>query len=140
MWRITQCVIGAALAVIFSADPAHFALFLPADAKAPVLPKGARLTTVAEYPVPSADDLFKMAHADGSEWTWVEVQSWKKDGSIKGLLDNDPEDVPGLHSGSTVTVKEAELFDWVLHEEDGGFSGNATGELMLKRQGKTLPY
>jgi uncharacterized protein YegJ (DUF2314 family) len=74
--------------------------------------------------------------AGGNEWMWVEVTKLGKDGSIEGVLSNEPSDVPDLRSGSLVTVKRAELFDWSFTEADGTLQGNETGKVMLRRQGK----
>ena len=54
--------------------------------------------------------------------------------SYAELLANDPEDVPGLKSGSPVKVNEDELFDYIRHLADGGTEGNETGALMTKKQ------
>lgn len=74
--------------------------------------------------------------AGGNEWMWVEVTDIAKNGTITGLLANDPDDVPELESGQEVKVKEAELFDWILKAPDGSTTGNKTGDLMQKRLGK----
>ncbi len=74
--------------------------------------------------------------AGGNEWMWVEVTRLGAGGKIEGLLANDPDDVPELVSGSEVVVEEAELFDWMLQQADGGVMGNETGKVMQKRLAK----
>lgn len=74
--------------------------------------------------------------AGGNEWMWVEVSRMKANGTIDGMLSNDPADVPELHSGSPVTVKRADLFDWSFLGAAGEREGNETGKVMMRRQGK----
>ncbi|HRE17400.1 MAG TPA: DUF2314 domain-containing protein, partial [Rhodocyclaceae bacterium] len=74
-----------------------------AKAKLPALKKdflaglrpGEFIQVKAPFPTPKG----------GSEWMWVEVSAWKA-GSIEGLLKNEPFDIPTLHAGQMVTVKE----------------------------------
>lgn len=65
----------------------------------------------------------------GNEWMWVEVRSWNGD-KIKGVLENDPENVPGLQAGQIVEVQESGLFDYIRHYPDGHEEGNTTGAVM----------
>jgi uncharacterized protein YegJ (DUF2314 family) len=68
--------------------------------------------------------------ADGAnEWMWVEVISWKGD-EIKGLLRNEPYDIPDLHAGQKVKVSQADIFDYIHQLADGSIEGNETGKLM----------
>jgi uncharacterized protein YegJ (DUF2314 family) len=67
------------------------------------------------------------------EWMWVEVSSWKGN-AIVGLLANEPEDVPGLRAGATVSVSEKDIFDYILNKADGSMEGNETGKLIEKFQ------
>ena len=67
----------------------------------------------------------------GNEWMWVEVVKWKG-GQISGVLRNDPEEVPDLHAGATVKVKQAEIFDYIRYTQDGKEEGNETGPLLEK--------
>jgi uncharacterized protein YegJ (DUF2314 family) len=69
----------------------------------------------------------------GNEWMWVEVNSWKG-GNIKGLLDNEPSDVPALHAGATVEINEQEVFDYIRYKPDGTEEGNETGREIEKLQ------
>ena len=71
----------------------------------------------------------------GTEWMWVSVTSWKGD-TIRGVLDNEPYDVPSLEHGSKVEVKESSIFDFVYRKADGTELGGKTVEIMLRRQGK----
>jgi hypothetical protein len=48
----------------------------------------------------------------GTEWMWVEVTTWREN-RIGGLLDNEPEKVPNLHSGQHVEVRQEEVFDYL---------------------------
>lgn len=68
-----------------------------------------------------------------NEWMWVEVSTWKA-GSIEGLLKNEPFDIPTLHAGQMVTVKESEVFDYLRRFPDGKVEGNTTGAIVQKMQ------
>lgn len=72
----------------------------------------------------------------GDEWMWVEVTVWKGD-SIKGILDNDPEEVPYLHAGQVVEVKEKDVFDYLHHYPDKHTEGNTTGQVIDKMDANT---
>ncbi len=69
----------------------------------------------------------------GNEWMWVEVLAWK-DGTITGLLKNVPISAKGLKVGQTVTVSEADLFDFIHHRPDGTDEGNRTGAILETRE------
>lgn len=69
----------------------------------------------------------------GNEWMWVEVSAWKA-GAIEGLLKNEPFDIPTLHAGQMVTVKESEVFDYTRRYPDGKVEGNTTGAIIQKMQ------
>lgn len=61
---------------------------------------------------------------------WVEVTKWKGD-DIEGILENDPEEVPGLRAGQRVNVRQQDVFDY-LHNFDNTTEGNTTGEIIKK--------
>lgn len=67
----------------------------------------------------------------GNEWMWVEVTKWTSD-SIVGVLQNDPFEIRNLKAGAIVSIKESELFDYILNKPDGTFEGNETGKLIEK--------
>jgi uncharacterized protein YegJ (DUF2314 family) len=67
----------------------------------------------------------------GTEWMWVEVTSWKNN-EIKGLLQNDPSNVPNLHSGQVVDVRQEEVFDYIRQYADKQTEGNTTGDIIRK--------
>lgn len=69
----------------------------------------------------------------GVEWMWVEVASWQGD-VIRGLLKNEPVNVPSLKAGQMVTVSQARLFDYIRQFPDGRQEGNETGRLIQQRQ------
>jgi len=69
----------------------------------------------------------------GNEWMWVEVSSWKGD-VIVGLLNNDPVDIPDLHAGAEVKVRQSEVFDYLHYKADGTEEGNETGKEIAKAQ------
>jgi uncharacterized protein YegJ (DUF2314 family) len=68
----------------------------------------------------------------GREWMWVEVTAWNGD-SIRGLLQNDPENVPDLKSGQVVTVSQSDVFDYILVHAGGTTEGNETGEILTRQ-------
>ena len=69
----------------------------------------------------------------GNEWMWVEVVRWDG-GTIDGVLQSDPQNVPGLKAGARVRVDEGTLFDYLLTRADGRREGNETGALLEKRR------
>ncbi len=69
----------------------------------------------------------------GSEWMWVEVIEWDGD-RIRGLLRNEPFNIPDLRGGSEVVVSEDDLFDYIRFFADGTEEGNETGALILEAQ------
>jgi hypothetical protein len=74
----------------------------------------------------------------GYEWMWVEVTTWKGN-QLKGILKNEPFDIPTLHAGQPVELKQEDVFDYVRHYRDGREEGNETGaiiEKMQRRSGK----
>ncbi len=89
------------------------------------LPQGESLTVKAPFRTASG----------GTEWMWVEVVEWKA-GELSGILDSDPYEVPGLHAGAQVSVREDSLFDYILTLPDGRREGNETGEILRRREGR----
>lgn len=76
------------------------------------------------------------ASDDGrTEWMWVEVTGWTGT-TIKGTLVNEPFWVKGLKPGSPVTVKEADVFDYIWVKPDGSTEGNETGKILDKEEGR----
>jgi uncharacterized protein YegJ (DUF2314 family) len=67
----------------------------------------------------------------GNEWMWVEVTSWKGS-KIRGLLENEPLNVPDLHGGQIVEIREGDVFDYLLQHPDGSQEGNTTGAILKK--------
>jgi uncharacterized protein YegJ (DUF2314 family) len=67
----------------------------------------------------------------GTEWMWVEITSWKGD-DIKGTLQNDPVEVPGLRAGQIIEVREKDIFDYIHRFPDKHQEGNTTGEILQK--------
>jgi len=68
-----------------------------------------------------------------TEWMWVEVTSWKGN-KIKGLLENDPAEVPNLHAGQVVEVRQEDVFDYIRYYPDKRREGNTTGEILKKME------
>jgi uncharacterized protein YegJ (DUF2314 family) len=69
----------------------------------------------------------------GNEWMWVEVTSWRGN-QIGGLLDNEPENVPGLRSGQHVEIRQEEIFDYLHTFSDKRTEGNTTGAIIQRMQ------
>jgi len=65
----------------------------------------------------------------GTERMWVEVSSWEN-ATIRGLLQNDPFDIPTLHAGQVVVVDEGRIFDYIRHMPNGTQEGNATSKII----------
>lgn len=71
---------------------------------------------------------------DSNEWMWVEITEWKGN-RIRGLLKNEPFDIPGLHGGQIVLVQEEKVFDYIRRYPSGREEGNETGRIIEKMQG-----
>ncbi len=71
---------------------------------------------------------------DSSEWMWVEITEWKGS-QIRGMLKNEPFDIPGLHGGQLVQVQEEQVFDFIRRYPNGQEEGNETSKIILKMQG-----
>ena len=69
------------------------------------------------------------------EWMWVEVVSWKGD-LIRGILDNDPFEIPTLKAGARVDVRADEIFDYIWTKPDGTTEGNDTSAILETMQRK----
>lgn len=70
--------------------------------------------------------------AGGNEWMWVEIISWKKQSPITGLLKNQPHNIPSLKAGAEVSIKTADVFDYIHRLPNGTTEGNTTGKLIEK--------
>lgn len=70
---------------------------------------------------------------NGTEWMWVEVISWKGY-VIKGLLKNQPYNIPSLKGGAEVEVNQNDIFDYYRSYPDGRTEGNETSALIMKYQ------
>lgn len=69
----------------------------------------------------------------GHEWMWVEVSEWHGD-VIKGLLTNEPFNIPNLHAGQIVEVSMEDIFDYIRKFADGSQDGNETGAIIQTMQ------
>ena len=73
------------------------------------------------------------ATPDGdNEYMWVEVVSWEGT-KIKGVLKNEPYNIPDLHGGQIVEVSQDIVFDYVRRFPDGTEEGNETGKIIERR-------
>jgi uncharacterized protein YegJ (DUF2314 family) len=77
---------------------------------------------------------------DGREWMWVEITRWSGN-TIKGTLQNEPVDVPNLHVGQVVEVREDDVFDYIRYYPDKHTEGNTTGKILerLESQPRSAP-
>jgi uncharacterized protein YegJ (DUF2314 family) len=82
----------------------------------------------APFPTPDGD----------REFMWVEVTSWKGN-RISGTLQNEPANIPDLHSGQDVQISQAEVFDFIHSHADGTEDGNETGKILGSRPKKEEP-
>jgi uncharacterized protein YegJ (DUF2314 family) len=65
----------------------------------------------------------------GREWMWVEVTNWNGN-RIKGLLGNDPFEIPHMHAGQIVHVRQEDVFDYLRTYPDKHDEGNTTGQII----------
>ena len=73
------------------------------------------------------------ASGGGNEYMWVEISSWNGD-KIKGLLKNEPVNIPTLHGGQMVEVSEAKIFDYLHTQPDGTQEGNETSKIIQAQE------
>ena len=72
---------------------------------------------------------FARPETTGRELMWLEVLRW--DGqTLKGILQNDPQGVPGLKRGAAVELDESAVLDYLVRRPDGTEEGNETGKAM----------
>lgn len=69
----------------------------------------------------------------GTEWMWVEVSAWDGE-KIKGLLKNEPYNIPDLHGGQEVEVSQDDVFDYIRRHPDGREEGNETSKIIQEMQ------
>jgi len=72
----------------------------------------------------------------GQEWMWVEITAWEG-ANIKGMLKNEPFNIPSLHGGQIVKVKQEDVFDFIRRYPDGRQEGNETGAIIQNMQKTT---
>jgi uncharacterized protein YegJ (DUF2314 family) len=80
----------------------------------------------------------KLPTSAGSfEHIWVEGLTYEG-GIFRGKLANDPVDLPGLKLGDSVSVKRADVSDWMIDGREGmegGFTVEVLRPEMEKRMG-----
>jgi uncharacterized protein YegJ (DUF2314 family) len=59
--------------------------------------------------------------------------------TIKGLLKNEPFDIPDLHAGQVVEVDEEDVFDYIRQRPDGSREGNETAEIIARMSSEGAP-
>ncbi|WP_124540874.1 DUF2314 domain-containing protein [Piscinibacter terrae] len=69
----------------------------------------------------------------GQEWMWVEVTAWEGE-VIRGLLKNEPVQIPSLHAGQMVKVNQQEVFDYLRRDGKGREEGNETSKILQRMQ------
>jgi uncharacterized protein YegJ (DUF2314 family) len=71
----------------------------------------------------------------GNEWMWVEITFWKGN-LIRGTLENEPFNIPGLRGGQVVEVWQGDVFDYIRQYPDKRREGNTTGEIIRQMEQK----
>jgi uncharacterized protein YegJ (DUF2314 family) len=67
---------------------------------------------------------------------WVEITAWEG-ANIKGMLKNEPFNIPSLHGGQVVKVRQEDVFDYIRYYPDGRKEGNETGAIIENMQKAT---
>jgi len=62
---------------------------------------------------------------EGHEYMWLVVNTWESD-QLRGQLANDPKTRLDLRAGQTVSLRESDLFDWLIALPDGSREGGLT--------------
>lgn len=68
---------------------------------------------------------------DSLEHMWTYVVSYDN-GVFSGELANEPVGIKSLHNGDKVTVKEADVDDWMIKSPDGKTAGRFSGKVFGK--------
>lgn len=89
--------------------------------------RGAQLRVKLPFDVPGQ----KGSH----EWMWIEVASWT-DKTIRGYLENEPETIPELRAGMSVTGERKDIFDYLVRWPDGREEGGETSAILRRRAGQ----
>ena len=76
---------------------------------------------------------FRTAHG-GEEHLWMVVLGRRGD-QVRGLIANQPDDVPGLHEGDHVVVPTSKISDW-SYDKNGREYGAFTMRVMVTRMSK----
>ena len=113
------------------AMPAHLKAALDA-ARAHAQPRIRELARLWQSkPPPGAELLLKapFKSAAGREWMWLQVERWEP-GRVVGKLLNAPTDVPGIAEGQSVTVSDADLYDYQYTAPGAEPEGGATDRVI----------
>lgn len=70
--------------------------------------------------------------AQATEWMWLEVSNWRGS-TITGLLLEDANLIPKFKSGQKVSVRESDLFDFLLRSETRQ-AGGTTDEILKAQE------
>ncbi|MCC6428491.1 MAG: DUF2314 domain-containing protein [Phycisphaerales bacterium] len=79
---------------------------------------------------------FAVKSTDGKEFIWLQVK--KIDGDqVEGVIDNEPNNDIGHKFGDTVTIKTADITDWIIAKGRdsmiGGFQSKVLQEIQRER-------
>lgn len=70
------------------------------------------------------------------EFMWFAVTGWA--GSmVAGQLANEPQQIPSLRIGQSVSIPETEVFDWMLRRPDGSHDGGYTSDVAMRLGNRT---
>lgn len=73
----------------------------------------------------------KIADGNGTEYFWAnEIE--RRDGKVRGTINNDPNIVKSVKLGSRIEIPEADISDW-MYMRDGKMIGNETLKPLLKQ-------
>jgi uncharacterized protein YegJ (DUF2314 family) len=72
------------------------------------------------------------------EYLWVQVRDWT-DGTLTGLVMNQPQYARGVRYGQQVRLQETDLYDWTIVKQDRTWEGNFSGRVLAARYGQELP-
>jgi uncharacterized protein YegJ (DUF2314 family) len=76
---------------------------------------------------------------NGEEHCWISNLRYQ-DGKFTGTIDNEPEAVPHLKVGDTVTVDRSEISDWMVRKNDVIYGAYTLRVLLEKRPDEAKEY
>jgi uncharacterized protein YegJ (DUF2314 family) len=70
------------------------------------------------------------------EYVWCVVSAWRGE-RVTAQLASVPVDRPDIRTGTTLTINQTDIYDWVIYGPNEYCEGNYTSDVLLKRRQET---